>query len=148
MLVPVHELVQLLEEHAGTTTPRPKAKNKGKSSIATASTALPSVESDRDEGMETKSLADEFIEAPLPEDDASSSEAPPSKPRKRKGRAPTTQAPESEPEQKRARDVPTENIEATTPGKHTVNVEFSTECSSWFKNCDEYHARGLGRSTV
>ena len=113
--VPVHELILLLEEHAGTATPRPKAESKGTSSIATASTALPSEQTDSDS------------------DDESSSEAPPPKPRKRKGRAPTSiSTPESEPEQKRARHVPTENIEATTPGKQTVNVEFSTTCSSLF----------------
>ena len=64
--VPVHELILLLEEHAGTATPRPKAESKGTSSIATASTALPSEQTDSDR------------------DDESSSEAPPTKRRRRR----------------------------------------------------------------
>ena len=63
MHVPVHELHQLLEDHAGTAPPRPKAKAKGTTnpaaSIATASTTYPfgqpELEADKDSEQEQES---------------------------------------------------------------------------------------------
>ena len=151
MHVPAQDLHQLLQDHAGTAPPRPKAKAKGKAkpaaSIATASTAepfeQPELEADKaseqeqesDESLDSRSDSsseqDKKVLGPENSGDCIESELC-------EAAEDSTTAKEQEdealPTRRRRRDM---NSMPKSEPKRTrdvpIEITFSEECSSWFR---------------